>query len=266
MRHGLTVARVFAGLAMAVGFLAILGTEPAGASHVTKARITIHKLVCPENTARLFDQCHDNRLAGVPFTVKGQTKLIESNGEEVWRRSPGRTPITEDATTFAKYRGAYVYCSELKSGAVLFDGRISTNSITLTTWSGANIVCDWYNLTRAQPKGADVSVHVLKCPATTRDVFGACHNSRLKHVPFTIGGVAANSGSDGLAAAHVAAGKVAITEDAATFNQYGRAFVFCSSAGKEGTGDVFIGTTTSRTITANLPDGAKVHCDWYNLT
>lgn len=42
--------------------------------------------------------------------------------------------------------GAYVYCSELKSGAVLFDGHIATNAITMITWSGADIVCDWYNL------------------------------------------------------------------------------------------------------------------------
>jgi hypothetical protein len=108
------------------------------------SKITIHKAVCPSATANLFASCHDNRLAGVGFTVAGVSRHTDANGVVSWGPSAGTYKIHEFSTDFTG--NAWVYCKDQTSGTVLFDGRTLTGNVTITTVAGHLTICDWYNL------------------------------------------------------------------------------------------------------------------------
>jgi hypothetical protein len=133
------------GLLLVVPLLLAGAVLPAAAHH--SARIEIHKAVCPSDAANPFAQCHDNHLSGVPFKVTGVTRLTNANGVVVWTPGAGTKTIREDATVFARYGAAYVYCSEFPSRRVLFNSTTRTGAVTITTVAGTSVVCDWYNLT-----------------------------------------------------------------------------------------------------------------------
>ncbi|MGH2560358.1 MAG: hypothetical protein ACRDJH_14950 [Thermomicrobiales bacterium] len=155
MQRILLSARILFGLAMVVGMLMIGSATPASASH--GARITIHAAVCDSNVSDIYGTCHDNRLGGVPFNVAGVWRetttcmsprtCSDGGGVVSWTPGAGTRTIIQDARVFDRYEGAYVYCSNQVTGAVLFDGPITTNRVTITTTAGQEVICDWYNLT-----------------------------------------------------------------------------------------------------------------------
>jgi hypothetical protein len=125
--------------------LLLAGTaRPVFAHH--SARIEIHKAVCPSDAANPYAQCHDNRLAGVSFRVAGVWRATDANGVVAWTPGAGTKTITEDATVFAQYGKAYVYCQDITRRVVLFNATTTTGSIQITTVAGTSVVCDWYNL------------------------------------------------------------------------------------------------------------------------
>jgi hypothetical protein len=141
-------ARVFLGLVAIVATMFFSAAAPATASS-HYARITIHKAVCSSSTGDLYGKCHDNRLAGVPFYVAGVWRETNSNGVVTWAPGAGTKTIYEDFDAFDDYVGAYVYCSNQVTGAVLWDGLARSNgSVTITTTAGQHVICDWYNLTK----------------------------------------------------------------------------------------------------------------------
>lgn len=128
----------------------------------TRATITVHKATCPENAADPFAECHDNRLGGVDFAIDGfevgsQVITTDDNGEAsavvLEAAATGDITLTEDAAVFDEYEGAFVFCSELDSGAVLVSEHTADGSVTFTASQGNEVVCDWYNLTEAGPAG-----------------------------------------------------------------------------------------------------------------
>lgn len=137
----------------ACAFLVMLGLMFAISAAPTMAsshyaRITIHKAVCGRFTGDLYGKCHDNRLGGVPFYVAGVWRVTDKNGVVTWAPGAGTRSIYEDFDVFKKYAGAYVYCSNQVTGAVLWDGPAKSNgSVTITTTAGQHVICDWYNLT-----------------------------------------------------------------------------------------------------------------------
>jgi len=85
----------------------------------------------------------------------------------------GSVTVTENADTFAKYLGAYVYCSEQKSGAVLIDTDAPSGTVTFAAAAGDDIVCDWYNITPAAAPPAPTSEPTTPTtPATTLPTTG----------------------------------------------------------------------------------------------
>ena len=51
------------------------------------------------------------------------------------------------------YLGSYVYCKEQHSGTVLLDGSADTGAIAVTVKDGDDVLCDWYNITKATDNG-----------------------------------------------------------------------------------------------------------------
>jgi len=119
-------------------------TSAQQAASASTSKITIHKAVCPSATANLFASCHDNRVAGVGFTVAGVSRHTDANGVVSWGPSAGTWKIHEFSTSFTG--NAWVYCRDLTTNTVLFDGRTTTGNVTITTVAGHQNVCDWYNL------------------------------------------------------------------------------------------------------------------------
>ena len=153
MRSMYWSARFALGLALLLGLTVIAALSTPGsasaqqAASATTAKIIIHKAECPATTTNLFASCHDNRLAGVGFTVAGVSRHTDANGVVSWGPSAGSQYIHEFSTVFNTYGKAYVYCKDQTSGVVLFDGRTTTGNIRITTTAGHVTICDWYNLT-----------------------------------------------------------------------------------------------------------------------
>jgi hypothetical protein len=146
MRRVLLSGRMLIGLALILGMLVVGSAMPASANH--GARITIHKAVCDSNVFDVYGKCHDNRLAGVPFYVAGVWRTTDGNGVVSWEPGAGTRTIYEDFSVYDDYEGAYVFCSNQVTGAVLWDGPAATNgSVTITTTAGQEVICDWYNRT-----------------------------------------------------------------------------------------------------------------------
>jgi hypothetical protein len=136
---------------LVVGVMSLAAASPAMA--VSKyARITIHKAECPANTkGDIFTKCHSNYLEDVQFTVynptnHGTTRYTDEDGHASFGPRAGKNTISEGAADFNAYGKAYVYCKDQPSGYVFIDGPITSRTITLWTWPGARIICDWYNL------------------------------------------------------------------------------------------------------------------------
>jgi hypothetical protein len=121
--------------------------------------VTIHKATCPTGAgADIFTQCHGNVLGGVSFAVDGfeiGSGTITTDDSGVASKTileaaaSGDVTLTEDSATFASYLGAYVYCAEQGSGAVLFDSDAPGGTVTFSAKQGDDIICDWYNITEA---------------------------------------------------------------------------------------------------------------------
>jgi hypothetical protein len=149
MRSAHWYLRAAFGLALLLGLMTMgLSSSPASAQQAASAstgKITIHKATCPATETHLFANCHDNRVAGVGFTVAGVSRHTDANGVVSWGPRAGTWRIHEFSTDFTGK--AWVYCKDQTSGVVLFDGRTTTGNVTITTVAGHLTICDWYNLT-----------------------------------------------------------------------------------------------------------------------
>ncbi|MGH2534810.1 MAG: hypothetical protein ACRDJW_21330 [Thermomicrobiales bacterium] len=111
---------------------------------------------------------------------------------------------------------------------------------------------------------AKITIHKAVCDSNVQDIFGKCHDNRLKGVWFRVAGVWRQTNSNGEVSWGPGAGTKTIVEDSATFNKYGAAYVFCSN---QVTGRVlFDGLRTVNWVTIQTTAGQPVICDWYNLT
>jgi hypothetical protein len=53
---------------------------PAAAVQAPYTKIEIHKAICPSDSPNPYANCHDDRLAGVPFRVAGVWRTTNANG------------------------------------------------------------------------------------------------------------------------------------------------------------------------------------------
>ena len=149
-RRGL---RLGVGAALVFGFLLLHASM--GLADGTST-ITIHKAECPTGVgSQIFEKCHGNGLGGVNFAIG------PSGGEQVYTTDDngvigpitvpaGPIHITEDPATVAKYLGVYVYCRDLTTNTVLFDSDLNgSDGLHGSNPAGANVVCDWYDITPA---------------------------------------------------------------------------------------------------------------------
>ncbi|MFL5760593.1 MAG: hypothetical protein ACJ789_12770 [Thermomicrobiales bacterium] len=147
-RRLLAVAMMF--LLLAVGTMDRVAAQGTFASSVD---FELHNLVCPADTFQIFETCHEDRLGGVTFSVANGAPITDENG--VFTGTIGfdgtstTLTIIEDPNVAFTYVGAYLYCRDLNTNTVLFDGRLATNGADVTITNGQSIVCDWYNLTAA---------------------------------------------------------------------------------------------------------------------
>jgi hypothetical protein len=150
--------RGFIATAMAIAFLSIVAGGARAADDT--ATITIHKAECPTGVgSQIFEKCHSNGLGGVDFSIgpDGAETIYTTDADGVIGPitiPAGYMNIAEDPATMAQYLGEYVYCRDLTTNTVLFDGDLSgTNGVHGTNPAGANVVCDWYDITPAADPG-----------------------------------------------------------------------------------------------------------------
>ena len=140
---------------MFIAALAILGMVLASSSAPVVAsshyaKITIHNAACDLETDDLFGECHNHRIRG-QFYVAGVWRTTNWDGVVSWGPGAGTRKIIEHPEMFDVYGyvGAYVYCSNQVTGAVLWDGLADadgTGAIIIKTTAGQPVICDWYNL------------------------------------------------------------------------------------------------------------------------
>jgi len=115
---------------------------------------------------------------------------------------------------------------------------------------------------------ASITIHKAVCPETTSDLFGTCHDKRVPDVHFTIASERVVTDKHGVATAKVSSGTVKITEADADFSDNasaGAAYVFCAVQ-PDKTSVLFDDRADHRSASIDVPAGATVVCDWYDLT
>jgi hypothetical protein len=120
---------------------------------------------------------------------------------------------------------------------------------------------------QALTRYARITIHKAECPANTRRVV-TCHENRLAGVRFDVRNPAARFTTKWTDAAGVVsfgprAGDNWIIEHPAFFGRLG-AYVYCRD---QPSGRVLIdGHLTTNTLRLHTWRGARIVCDWYNLT
>jgi hypothetical protein len=275
MQRSIGFGRAIAALALLAGLTAsVAAGQPAAASETT---VTIHKSRCSTTAQSYFDECHGNVLSGIGFTIAGRALVTNGSGVTGTAVAPGKVAIAEGAA-YRTDGGQFIYCSNPDTGRVLYGDHRTGGSISIKVKAGEHVVCDWFNLVKPQPKGVTITVHAFWCPANTSgDIFTACHKSKYAKAgvfffAFTGNhGVQDDANSKGTATLKLATdstGKVnvQVEEELGAITKHG-AFVFCSSNGHSGSGNVLGGKTVyDGVINIKVKDGSKVTCDWYNLT
>ncbi|MGH2534809.1 MAG: hypothetical protein ACRDJW_21325 [Thermomicrobiales bacterium] len=186
MRRALRSVRLLFGLAMVLGMLISVAATPASAHH--GARITIHHAACEPQVQDIFGECHDDRIAGTPFKVAGVWREADGNGVVSWTPGAGTRTIVQDAAAFDAGVGAYVFCSNQVTGAVLFDGPIDQNRVTITTTAGQAVVCDWYTILPGETSDTTLTVYTAACPAGYEgdDYYADCSDNPWSGVEFGV--------------------------------------------------------------------------------
>ena len=147
-------------LVLAVGMISTIGTGIAAQTDpFGPVPITIHNASCPvDHPGSIYDDCHANGLAGVPFEIRGfematQNVVTDENGAAtamILENMSVTSDITiiQDSAVFGSFLGAYVYCSDQNSGAVIYDGMASDGGAVYfeTLSTEQYVICDWYNL------------------------------------------------------------------------------------------------------------------------
>ena len=153
----LVIVMLVFGMTGAIGRGVAAQTDPFG-----PVPITIHNATCPvDHPGSIYDDCHANGLAGVPFEIRGfematQNVITDANGVAtamILENMSVTSDITiiQDPAVFASSLGAYVSCSDQNSGDVLYDGMASEGGAVYfeSLSTEQYVICDWYNLVAA---------------------------------------------------------------------------------------------------------------------
>jgi hypothetical protein len=237
------------------------------------ATITIHKATCPETTTDLFKQCHDDRLAGIHFTIGSARVTTDKNGVATANIPSGTVRITEAETDFnenATAGAAYVYCSvQPGSSEVLHDAVANHRSVDIKVKDGTTVICDWYNLTSggATQKGI-LELHKRVCPngPPSGDIFQECHdNLPQQPVAFSVnGGPAKFVGENGnVIFDGLTAGSQAVQETEGPPLEFVELRIWCSAQGSDQA--PFQIQPNGPNFAVQVGAGQHVICDVYNI-
>jgi hypothetical protein len=259
-----------------LGLLATVATTRV-AAQADEVKLTIHVLACPTDAeGDIFEACHDKRVKGAEFQVEGTDDPVASDKDGVVSATVASGEVDLEETDFdaiATAGKAIVYCSPQPGGKPLSEYKTTDGKVTIEIADDVDEVhCDWYNRTGEQepePGTAErLWIHVLDCPVDAEgDIFEACHDNRLEGVNFEIDGTVYTSDADGVVNVdNPPAGEVSIHElDFDAIATAGKAFVYCSV--QPGGSPVLVSRNdTDGKVSVDLPEGAEVHCDWYNRT
>ena len=264
-------------------------SEEVVAADSTTTTLELHKLACepgyePAGGA-IFDDCHDNGVAGVTFTVEGSggffgqqvTSLPTSPGPGVTVFSDLPTDsyvITEDVP--GDSGSIYVYCSVADSDLVVPFEYTEQDGIAIDLQAGVPVLCDWYNIPDVQQTNTgSIELHKSVCepgyvPGGT--IFADCHDEGVAGVTFTVEGpngyfneqtttLPATPGPGVALFSSLEPGDYAIYEDVP--GDTGSIFVDCYL--DDLVADVPVTYTEFDGVVINLSQGAQVYCDWYNI-
>ena len=135
-------------IALALFAAAVLGifgfSGPAAAT--VYAPINLHVNWCPRTTYDVFGRCHNHRISGADFTIGGIPVTTNGSGIATATQPNGWNTIRVSVASYSGYKGSYVYCRDLVTNRVLFDGP-STRTVSIWTTHNHQVVCDWYLLT-----------------------------------------------------------------------------------------------------------------------
>lgn len=122
------------------------------------ASLTLHTSICPVDVDPndRFELCHADGVEGVSFTLDGpvqRTGVTEGHlGAILWDELPAGTYTVAETSPLDGVVGYDVYCSRTDNAEAVNvtprDGDLP--SIDVEVGAGAQIVCDWYNLTAVE--------------------------------------------------------------------------------------------------------------------
>jgi hypothetical protein len=236
------------------------------------ADITIHKAVCPETTDDLFSQCHDNRVPGVHFSIKGARVTTDAEGVANASVASGTVRITEAAADFSETAtagAAWAYCSTQPGGtSVLYDDLVDHRSIAIDVPAGATVVCDWYDLTTAEPQAGTLELHKRVCPTSNPigDIFEQCHDFPPQQpVGFSVDEGAARFVDElgNVVFTGLSAGEHSVQETEGPPLAYVQLAIWCSVQGSEQA--PFQLQPDGPNFTVPVGEGHHVICDVYNI-
>jgi hypothetical protein len=235
------------------------------------ADITIHKADCPETVDDLFNQCHDERVPGVRFSIKGARVTTDEDGVANASVASGTVRITEAAADFSETAtagAAWVFCSTQPGGtSVLYDGLADHRSITIDVPAGATVVCDWYDLTTDAPQAGTLEIHKRVCPTSDPigDIFEQCHDFPPQQpVGFSVDGSAKFVDELGnVVFTGLSAGDHSVQETEGPPLAYVQLAIWCSIQGSEQA--PFQLQPDGPNFTVPVGEGQYVICDVYNI-
>ncbi|CAN5705744.1 hypothetical protein BH23CHL5_BH23CHL5_15640 [soil metagenome] len=269
-----------------VGGFALSGVtaQPVGA--VVGAYIELHVAECPPgyDGSTLFEDCHENRVAGTTFIAEGAggeryEMVSDVNGVAFFNDFYTAGPLTIiEKYPSGDYLGFELYCTTTENQTALpvtnsSNGR-AAGSFDLPEAvidSGTGVVCDWYYFAPAElASTGGIELHVSACPDSNPEgtLFEKCHHLVLPGTAYSIDGPAYREGVTSGPLGAVAwqklpAGMYTLSEiiPNGNFVDY---IVYCSDTGGNEVPFAYSGNGRAA-VTFELGPDQYVVCDWFNI-
>ncbi len=244
--------------------------------------IEVHAVGCPAGYAgtTLFEDCHDNGLDNVVYTIAGPGGYTDQETTDVPQTpGPGIARFTNlgagayrlDEEIPGDFVSLRIFCTDATTKANLTIVE-DANGATVTLAAGQQVICDWYVIPDQQFTPSTLTITKFTCPAGF-SASGATATTFANGCPQTTNGVAftlsqsggysdaettGNAGSGAVAFADLAPGSYTLAETVPA--GIGSTYAFCQI----NSGAVYAKSISGGKTSFGL-DGQNVTCRWYNV-
>lgn len=249
-----------------------------GEPQYVPGKISITKYTCPVGYSSdaygdLAADCVDP-TNDVTFTLASDTTQIDkvtgNNGEgrvAFANLAPGSYAVSESVP--GEFSQPVVWCN-LGGNGEWYQKDVAGGATVFDVDEGDDIRCSWFNLPEDLRGGGSLRIHKSLCPAgLTSGYYTNCYENTLADVTFVADGPGGSSeslvtGNNGVVTfTDLAAGTYTITELPPASVNTAVYVVVCTRDGN--TYDFTYDDSTGLRINIEVPSGAEIVCDWYNV-